>query len=63
MRKKSLWRLYLCVFYVMTGTNIAHPFTPKFVNQSNMPDYMFGVAFASMACGLFLTGAVMGKAQ
>ena len=61
MRKQSLVRMLLLVGILQTASNIAHPFTPKMFTELGLPDYMFGVAFASMSLGLFVTAPLWGK--
>ena len=46
---QAFWRLLIWVIPLEIVTNMAHPFTPKLFTSLHMPDYMFGVSFASMA--------------
>ena len=41
--------------------NFAHPITPTFIQDLGLNDYMFGVAFASMAVTNFLFSPFWGK--
>lgn len=61
MRKQSLLRMLLLIAALETASNIAHPFTPKLLTDLGLPDYMFGVAFACMALGTFITAPLWGK--
>lgn len=54
-------RLLVWVIPLEIVTNMAHPFTPKLFTSLHMPDYMFGVSFASMALASFLFAPFWGK--
>ena len=54
-------RLLAWVIPLEIVTNMAHPFTPKLFTSLHMPDYMFGVSFASMALASFLFAPFWGK--
>lgn len=54
-------RLLIWVIPLEIVTNMAHPFTPKLFTSLHMPDYMFGVSFASMALASFLFAPFWGK--
>ena len=45
---QAFLRLLMWVIPLEIVTNIAHPFTPKLFTSLHMPDYMFGVSFASI---------------
>ncbi|MBU1141987.1 MAG: MFS transporter, partial [Firmicutes bacterium] len=40
--------------------NLGHPVTPAFVSGLGIPDFMFGVFFASMSFGLMIGGPIWG---
>mgnify|MGYP002152347021 CR=1 FL=1 len=52
----------IIAFYFIQGVihNLGHPVTPAFVRGLFIPDYMFGVFFASMSFGLMLGGPFWG---
>lgn len=58
---QAFFRLLMWVIPLEIVTNIAHPFTPKLFTSLHMPDYMFGVSFASMALASFLFAPFWGK--
>ena len=61
MRKRSVIRsLVLSALYGLIA-NFAHPVEPTFYKLLNLPDYMFGVAFAAMATTVFLFSPFWGK--
>ena len=61
MRKKSM--IYVIILTVITHTvlNMAHPVTPMFIRQNNLPSYLFGVFFATMSIGNFIFSPIWGK--
>ncbi len=61
MQKRSVIRsLVLSALYGLIA-NFAHPVEPTFYKLLNLPDYMFGVAFAAMATTVFLFSPFWGK--
>lgn len=58
--KKSI--LITISFFLFQGIihNLGHPVTPSFVRSLDIPDYMFGVFFASMSFGLMIGGPIWG---
>ncbi|AUD62734.1 hypothetical protein BK010_03710 [Tenericutes bacterium MO-XQ] len=58
--KKSI--LITISYFLIQGIahNIGHPVTPAFVRSLDIPDYMFGVFFASMSFGLMIGGPIWG---
>lgn len=54
MRKRSVLRILILSGFYSLIANFAHPVEPTFYKQLALPDYMFGVAFASMATMIFL---------
>jgi len=49
-------------FFTLQGIihNLGHPVTPAFVSGLGIPNYMFGVFFASMSFGLMIGGPIWG---
>ncbi len=49
-------------FFLVQGIihNLGHPVTPSFVRALGIPDFMFGVFFASMSFGLMIGGPIWG---
>lgn len=49
-------------FFLLQGIihNLGHPVTPAFVSGLGIPDFMFGVFFASMSFGLMIGGPIWG---
>ncbi len=58
--KKSI--LITISFFFIQGIihNLGHPVTPSFVRSLEIPDFMFGVFFASMSFGLMIGGPIWG---
>src|SRR5690554_3998926 len=58
--KKTL--ILTILYFLIQGIvhNIGHPVTPAFVRSLNIPDFMFGVFFASMSFGLMIGGPIWG---
>lgn len=54
MRKSSLYRFYVLMFMEVVAANMVHPVTPTFLTDLQMPEYMFGAAFAAMSLTNFL---------
>jgi MFS family permease len=50
------------LYFLLQGIvhNIGHPVTPAFVRSLDIPDFMFGVFFASMSFGLMIGGPIWG---
>lgn len=61
MKKVLIGRFF--VFYALYSvfSNVAHPITPTMFKNIGYPDYMFGVSFAAMAVGVFLSSPFWGK--
>lgn len=53
--------LFIC-FAFLQGLihNLGHPVTPAFVSGLGIPDFMFGVFFATMSFGLMIGGPIWG---
>jgi len=58
--KKSVFITILYFLIQGIAHNIGHPVTPAFVRSLDIPDYMFGVFFASMSFGLMIGGPIWG---
>ena len=54
MKKISVLRLMILYGFYSLVANFAHPVEPTFYQLLGLPDYIFGVAFASMATAIFL---------
>jgi DHA1 family multidrug resistance protein-like MFS transporter len=54
--------LVLLGVYFLQGVinNLGHPVTPALVTSTGIPDYMFGVFFATMSFGLVVGGPIWG---
>lgn len=61
MKKASVFRILVIYFIVNIFSNVAHPITPTMFIEKNYPDYMYGVAFATMSTALFLTSPFWGS--
>ena len=61
MKKQSVLRMLILAALYTLIANFAHPVEPTFYKQLNLPDYMFGVAFAAMATTMFLFSPFWGK--
>ena len=60
-RKRSILRLFILAAIYFLVANFAHPVEPTFYKLLELPDYMFGVAFAAMATTVFLFSPFWGK--
>ena len=59
-KKKIDWKMvtYFALCFVLSATSyFIHPVTPTLLKSLNMPDYMFGVAFASAMATSFCFSA------
>ncbi len=61
MRKNSVPRLLILAAGYNLVANFVHPVEPTFYKNLAMPDYMFGVAFASMSLMNFLLSPFWGR--
>ncbi|MEF9921144.1 MAG: MFS transporter [Erysipelotrichaceae bacterium] len=59
--RKQMNLFFLVVAIQSLGANFAHPITPTIIVNLNLPDYMFGLAFAGMAFTNFLFSPFWGK--
>ncbi|OON94152.1 MAG: hypothetical protein ATN31_04325 [Candidatus Epulonipiscioides saccharophilum] len=58
---KDVIIFFVLEFILYISSNLAHPVTPTFFKQLELNDYMFGVAFATMAFATFLFSPFWGK--
>ena len=61
MTKISLNRFLFFNFIIMATFNLAHPVTPRMIQELQMPDAMFGVFFALMSIGSFIMAPIWGS--
>ncbi len=61
LKNNMVHRLYLVMILQYLVANFAHPITPTLIENLNLNDYMFGVAFACMALTNFLFSPLWGK--
>ena len=54
MKRSSLARFFVLMFLEVVAANMVHPVTPTFLTQLQMPEFMFGAAFAAMSLTNFL---------
>lgn len=55
-------RYIIVLFFLIQNIihNLGHAVTPTFVRSLNIPDYMFGIFFATMSFGLLIGGPIWG---
>lgn len=59
--KQALWVIIFIYFFQGLIHNIGHPITPAFITKDlQIPEYMFGVFFATMAFGLVIGAPIWG---
>lgn len=61
MNKKQINRLLIINLLTMATFNMAHPVTPKLINELQFPSYMFGVFFAIMAIANYVMSPIWGS--
>lgn len=61
MKKKSMGYVILVSALAYIALNMAHPVTPMFIRENNLPSYLFGVFFAAMSVGNLLFSPLWGK--
>lgn len=59
--QRSMNLFFLGIALESLGANFAHPITPTIIVDLQLPDYMFGLAFAGMAFTNFLFSPFWGK--
>jgi len=57
----NILKFYTVFFFINTINNLIHPVTPAYIRLMNMPDYMFGLLFSSMAVGNLLLSPFWGN--
>lgn len=53
--------LLILNLFTMAAFNMAHPVTPKLINENGFPSYMFGVFFALMAVANYVMSPIWGS--
>lgn len=61
MKNSVIWRILILTVVYNVAANLVHPVTPTLILEKGMPDYLFGVLFASMAAGNFVCSALWGR--
>ncbi|HAX72665.1 MAG TPA: MFS transporter [Firmicutes bacterium] len=61
MSKHSLRIFLIFNFIIMTTFNLAHPVTPRMINELQLPSEMFGVFFALMSIGSYIMSPIWGS--
>jgi len=61
LKKVSIFRLILIGSTFSLLANCVHPITPTLFVNLNFPDYMFGVAFATMSIAVSLSSPLWGR--
>lgn len=61
MNKKQLIKLLAMNLLTMATFNMAHPVTPKLINELGFPSYMFGVFFAIMSVANYIMSPIWGS--
>lgn len=59
--RKQIHILLILNLFIMAAFNMAHPVTPKLINENGFPSYMFGVFFALMAVANYVMSPVWGS--
>lgn len=54
------YKIIIFNFIIMTAFNMAHPVTPKLINELNLQPYMFGVLFAVMSIANYIMSPIWG---
>ncbi|MEF9991744.1 MAG: MFS transporter [Romboutsia sp.] len=61
MDKNKMKKILFINFTIMTIFNMAHPVTPTLINELNIPSYMFGVFYSTMAVAHFVMAPIWGS--
>lgn len=61
LKKVSIYRLILIGAFFSVLSNCIHPVTPTLFVNLNYPDYMFGVAFATMSIAVSISSPFWGR--
>lgn len=60
-KQPHIWAFFVVSLLQYISANFAHPITPTLIKNLQLSDYMFGLAFASMAFTNFLFSPFWGK--
>ncbi|MEG0085614.1 MAG: MFS transporter [Niameybacter sp.] len=61
LKRKQIRILLVLNLFIMATFNMAHPVTPKLINENGFPSYMFGVFFALMAVANYIMSPIWGS--
>ena len=61
LKLKPFVRLQLIAFLYNFGANFIHPVTPTLILDNHLPDYAFGLLFATMSLGSFAFSTFWGR--
>ena len=61
MKKNILTKFYIFNFLVLGTFNLAHPVTPRLINDLGLPTFMFGLFFALMSIGSYIFSPIWGS--
>ncbi len=61
MKNTATLKMFIMIGIYCIFANLAHPITPTLIINLELPDYMFGVAFASMSLTNFLFSPLWGQ--
>lgn len=59
--KKNIIVILIFMFVLNVFNNLGHPITPSFVRELDIPEYMFGIFFATMSLGMMLASPFWGS--
>ena len=59
--KKNIITIMILFFIMNVLNNLGHPVTPSFVRYLEIPEYMFGVFFATMSLGMMVAAPFWGS--
>src|SRR5690554_4786305 len=59
--KKNILIILIFMFVLNVLNNLGHPITPSFVRELDIPEYMFGIFFATMSLGMMLASPFWGS--
>lgn len=60
MKQQSLRKFLIFNLLIMTVFNLAHPVTPRLINELSLPSYMFGLFYALMSLGSYIFSPIWG---
>ena len=61
MMKKNIIIILILVFCLNILNNLGHPVTPSFVRSLDIPEYMFGIFYATMSLGMVIASPFWGS--